>query len=50
MKHIDEHSPEDLEDLINLRVAGEQGLPSTHLSEDGADGPHIDTGGVLAAS
>jgi hypothetical protein len=50
IKKKDDHVPEDLEDLVDLRVTGEQGLAGAHLGEDGADGPHIDTGGVLAAS
>jgi hypothetical protein len=30
------YSPEDLEDLVDLRVAREERLPGTHLSEDAA--------------
>ena len=44
------NSPEDLEDLINLRVAWEQGLSCAHLGEDAADRPHVYSGRVLAAS
>jgi len=39
--------PEDLEDLINLRVAREQRLARAHLGEDATDRPHVDTGRVL---
>lgn len=45
-----DHIPEDLEDLINLRVAGEERLACAHLGKDGTDGPHVDSGGVLAAT
>ena len=41
---------EDLEDFVNLGVAGEQGLPRAHLGEDAADGPHVDAGRVLSAA
>ena len=43
-------APEDLEDLVNLGVTSEQRLARAHLGKDTADGPHIDTGGVLAAT
>lgn len=50
-EHLEnEHTPEDLEDLINFRVAGEEWLARAHLSEDGTDGPHVDSGGVLATT
>jgi hypothetical protein len=39
--------PEDLEDLVDLRVTGEQGLAGAHFGEDAAYRPHVDTGGVL---
>lgn len=39
--------PEDLEDLVDFRVTGEQGLSRAHFSKYAADGPHIDTGRVL---
>ncbi len=42
--------PEDLEDLVNLGVAREQGLAGAHLGKDAADRPHVDAGGVLAAA
>ena len=42
--------PEDLEDLVDLRVAGEQRLARAHLREDAADGPHVHAGRVLAAA
>jgi hypothetical protein len=41
---------EDLEDLVNLGVAGEEGLAGGHLGEDAADGPHVDTSGVLTTT
>jgi hypothetical protein len=44
------HSLEDLEDLVDLGVAGEQRLARGHLGEYAADGPHVDAGRVLAAS
>lgn len=43
-------APEDLEDLVNLGITSEQRLARAHLGEDAADGPHIDAGGVLAAT
>ena len=46
----DQDSPEDLEDLVNLRVAGEEWLARAHLGEDRAYGPHVDSGGVLAST
>lgn len=42
--------PEDLEDLVNLRITGEQGLACAHLGEDTTDRPHIDTGRVLTTA
>jgi hypothetical protein len=41
---------EDLEDLVDLRVAREKRLASSHLGEDAADGPHVDTSRVLATA
>lgn len=41
---------EDLEYLVNLRIAGEQGLSRAHLGEDAADRPHVDAGRVLPAA
>lgn len=41
---------EDLEDFIDLGVAGEERLAGGHLGEDAADGPHVDTSGVLATT
>ena len=37
---------EDLVELVDLGIAGEQGALGHHLDEDGADGPHVDGGGV----
>lgn len=42
--------PEDLEDLVNLRVAREQRLAGAHLSKNAANRPHVDAGRVLAAA
>ena len=44
------NAPEDLEDLVNLGVAREQGLAGAHLSEDAANRPHVDAGRVLSAT
>ena len=41
---------EDLEDFVDLGVAGEERLAGGHLGEDAADGPHVDTSGVLATT
>lgn len=41
---------EDLENLVNLRVTGEQGLSRAHLRKDAAHGPHVHTGRVLPAA
>lgn len=41
---------EDLEDFVNLRVAGEQGFACGHLGEDAANGPHVDACAVLTAT
>jgi hypothetical protein len=42
--------PEDLENLVNFRVAWEEWLLGTHLCKDATHGPHVDAGRVLAAS
>lgn len=42
--------PEDLEDLVNLRVTREQRLACAHFGEDAADRPHIYTGRVLSST
>lgn len=44
-----EHA-ENLEDLVNLRVAREERLASSHLCEDASDRPHVDTRTVLAST
>jgi len=41
---------EDLEDLVDLRITREERLTGSHLGEDAANGPHVDTSGVLAAT
>ena len=43
-------SLEDLEDLIDLRVAWEKRLSGTHFGENTADRPHVDSGGVLTTA
>lgn len=42
--------PEDLEDLVNLRITREQRLARAHLGKDAAYRPHVDTSGILAAT
>lgn len=42
--------PENLENLVNLRVAREERLARAHLGKDAADGPHVDARRVLAAA
>lgn len=42
--------PEDLKDLIDLGVTGEQGFTSAHLSKDSAHRPHVYTSRVLAST
>lgn len=42
--------PEDLEDLVNLRVTREQRLAGAHLSKDSSTRPHVDAGGILATA
>jgi hypothetical protein len=44
------YAPEDLEDLVNLRVTREEWLARAHLGEDAADRPHVDASGVLPAT
>ena len=39
--------PEDVEDLLELGVAGEEGLVGEELDEDAGDGPDVDTSGVV---
>ena len=41
---------EDLEDLVDFRIAGEERFARPHLGEDGAAGPHVDTCTVLSAA
>ena len=41
---------EDLEYLVDLGVTREERLAGSHLGEDAANGPHVDTSGVLAAT
>ena len=42
--------PEDLEDLVNLRVTREERLAGGHLSKDTADGPHVYACAVLTST
>ena len=39
--------PEDLENLVNLRITREKGLSCAHLGENTPNRPHINAGGVL---
>lgn len=41
---------EDLEDLVDLRVAWEERFPSCHFGEDATDAPHVNTSAVLPAA
>lgn len=41
---------EDLEYLVDLGVTREERLAGSHLGEDAANGPHVDTSGVLATT
>lgn len=41
---------EDFENLVDLGVTREKRLAGSHLGEDAANGPHVDTSGVLAAT
>jgi hypothetical protein len=50
VKHREMDAPEDLEDLVNLRVAREQRLARAHLGKNAAHRPHVDAGGVLSTS
>ena len=42
--------PENLENLVNLRVAREERLACAHLGKDAPDGPHVDAGRILATA
>jgi len=44
------NSPEDLEDLINLRITGEEGLPRAHFSENAPHRPHVNAGRILTTA
>lgn len=44
------HIPEDLEDLVDLRITGEQGLASTHFGKNATDRPHVHTSRVLTTT
>lgn len=37
-----EDEPEDLEDLVDFRVAGDEGQTGSHLGKDGSAGPDVD--------
>lgn len=41
---------EDFENLVDLGVTREKRLAGSHLGEDAANGPHVNTSGVLAAT
>ena len=42
--------PEDLEDLVNLRVTREERLAGAHFGEDATDRPHVDACAVLTST
>ena len=44
------HDAEDAEQLVNLRVAGEQRLPRDHLRKDASKTPGVHTRGVKLGS
>jgi hypothetical protein len=44
MRDYSKYIPENFEDFVNLRIAGEQRLASTHLCKDATHGPHVDAG------
>ena len=44
------HLPENLENLINFRVTGEERLARAHFGENSTNRPHINTGRVLAST
>jgi hypothetical protein len=44
---IEGNSPEDPEDLVNLRVSWEEGLPHDHLGKDASHRPHVERGRVV---
>ena len=48
LQHFNCSSPEDAEELVDLRVAGPQRAAVHHLDEDRADRPHVDGGRVRA--
>lgn len=50
MSHGSQCSPEDLEDLVNLRVAREERLSCAHLGKDATNGPHVNASRVLAST
>lgn len=42
--------PENMKQLLELRVTREQSLPSNHLSENATNGPHVDSSGVMSGT
>jgi hypothetical protein len=44
------NAPEDPEDLVDLRVSWEEGLPHDHLGEDTPHGPHVERCRVVSGS
>jgi hypothetical protein len=42
--------PEDLEDLVNLRVAWKERFASAHLGENSSNRPHINASRVLTST
>lgn len=44
------YGPEDLKDLVNLRITREKRLARAHLGEDATNRPHIDSGRILTTT
>lgn len=42
--------PEDLENLVDFRIARKQWLAGAHLSKDSTTRPHVDASGILTAA
>lgn len=42
--------PEDLENLVNLRITREQWLASAHLCKNSPTRPHVNASGVLTTA
>ena len=44
------NKPENVKQLLELGISGEQCLPSNHFSEDASHGPHVDGGGIVSGA